>query len=85
MLIGIQGDQATRFQLLSVVFEDAEDGISNNLRSGTLNTKLNDAWKPRSLQRQHAGEIQILGENDCLVSACVIKNKFIRIAVFPDI
>ena len=85
MSIRIQGDQAAGFQLMPMVFEDAEDGISHNLRSGTFHPKLNDAWKSSTLQRQHAGEIQILGENDRLVSARVIKNEFIRIPVFSDI
>jgi hypothetical protein len=72
MSVRIQSDQATGFQLMPMVFEDAEDGISRNLRSGTFHPKLNDAWKSCSLQRQHAGEIQILRENDRVVSAGVI-------------
>ena len=85
MSVCIQGDQAAGFQLLPMVFEDAEDSISHNLRSGTFHTKLNDAWKSGTLQRQHAGEIQILGENDRLVRARVIKNEFIGIPMFSDI
>ena len=85
MSVRIQGDQAACFQLMPMVFEDTEDGLSHNLRSGTFDAKLNDAWKPGTLQRQHAGEIQILREDDRFVSARVIKYELIRIPVFSDI
>jgi hypothetical protein len=44
MSVRIQGDQAAGFQLLPMVFEDTDDSISDNLRSGTIHPKLNHTW-----------------------------------------
>jgi hypothetical protein len=43
MSVRIQGDQAAGFQLMPMVFEDTEDGLSHNLRSGTFDANGHDA------------------------------------------
>lgn len=85
MSFRVQGDQATYFQLMPMVFQNAQDGISHDLGSGAIDTELDDAWKSCTLQSENACEIQILCENDRLVGGGVFEKGFIRVPGFADI
>ena len=80
MTVEIEGDQAAVLQLLPMVFENAQQCMANDFGSRALHAELNDTWESRSAQSQDAGEIQILSDDDRFMAACVIEDRFIRIA-----